>query len=69
MKRQSGQGQKPPKTLKKPPYKKLVLEKCMHVGFDPTKDEKDSLIAFLDENQDEFAWSAKDLQGVSRDIA
>ena len=68
MKRQSGQGQKPPKTLKKPPYKKLVLEKCMHVGFDPTKDEKDSLIAFLDENQDEFAWSAKDLQGINRDL-
>ena len=30
--------------------------------------EKDKLLAFLHENQDVFAWSAKDLKGVSRDL-
>ena len=68
MKRQSGQGQKLPKTLKKSPLSKLVLEKYVHVGFDLTKDEKDNLIAFLQENQDVFAWLAKDLQGINCDL-
>jgi len=53
----------------KAPLSKLVLEKCMHVGSDLVEHEKDRLIAFLHENQDVFAWSAKDLQGVSRDLA
>jgi hypothetical protein len=41
----------------------------VQIGSDLTKNEKDSLITFLHENQDIFAWSAKDLQGVSRDLA
>ena len=53
----------------KAPLSKLVLEKYVHVGFDLTKDEKDNLIAFLQENQDVFAWLAKDLQGVSCDLS
>ena len=51
------------------PLSKLVPEKCVHVGSDLTEDEKDRMLAFLHENQDVFAWSAKDLQGVSRDLA
>ena len=41
----------------------------MHVGSDLVEDKKDRLLAFLHENQDVFAWSAKDLQGVSHDLA
>ena len=41
----------------------------MRIGFDLSEDEKDSLIAFLHENREVFAWSAKDLQGISRNIA
>ena len=48
---------------------KLVIEKCVHVGSDLAEDEKDRLLLFLHENQDVFAWSTKDLQGVSRDLA
>ena len=47
---------------------KLVLEKCVHVGSNLAEDEKDRLLLFLHENQDVFAWSTKDLQGVSRDL-
>jgi hypothetical protein len=46
-----------------------VPEKCVHVGSDLAKNKKDSLIAFLHENQNVFTRSAKDLQGVSRDLA
>ena len=52
----------------KAPLSKLVLEKYVHVGSDLIKDVKDSLIAFLHENQDVLAWSAKDVQGVNRDL-
>jgi len=52
----------------KAPLSKLVLEKYVHVGSDLIKDVKDSLIAFLHENQDVFAWLAKDLQGINRDL-
>jgi len=41
----------------------------MHIGSDLAEDEKDRMLVFLYENQDIFAWSAKDLQGVSRDLA
>ena len=53
----------------KPPLSNLVPEKCVHIGSDLTKDEKGGLISFLHENQDVFTWPAKDLQGVSRDLA
>jgi hypothetical protein len=52
----------------KTPLSNLVPEKYVHIGSDLTKDEKDGLISFFHENQDVFAWSAKDLQGVSRDL-
>ena len=48
---------------------KLVLEKCMHIGSDLAEDEKDRMLVFLYENQDIFAWSAKDIQGANRDLA
>jgi hypothetical protein len=41
----------------------------VHLGSDLAEDEKDRLLLFLHENQDVFAWSTKDLQGVSRDLA
>ena len=40
-------------TLKEP-LSVLVLEKCVHVGSNLAKHKKDSLIAFLHENQDVF---------------
>ena len=48
---------------------KLVPEKYVHIGSDLIEDEKDRLLVFLLENQDVFTWSAKDLQGVSHDLA
>jgi hypothetical protein len=41
----------------------------VHIGSDLVDDEKYMLLVFLHENQDVFAWSAKDMQGVSRDLA
>jgi hypothetical protein len=41
----------------------------VHLGSDLVEDKKDRLLVFLYENQDVFAWSAKDLQGISRDLA
>ena len=52
----------------KAPLFELMLEKCVHVGSNFVKNEKDSMVAFLHENQDVFTESAKDLQGVSRDL-
>jgi hypothetical protein len=40
----------------------------MHIGSDLAKDEQDKLLVFLHENQDVFAWLAKELQGVSHDL-
>ncbi|XP_066323917.1 uncharacterized protein [Miscanthus floridulus] len=53
----------------KAPLSKLVPEKCMHIGSDLIKEENDNLLVFLRGNQDIFAWSAKDLQAVSRELA
>jgi hypothetical protein len=36
----------------KTPLSNLVPEKCVHIGSDLTKDEKDGLISFLHENQE-----------------
>ena len=47
---------------------KLVPEKYVHIGSDLVEVEKGRLLVFLHENQDVFTWSAKDLQGVSRDL-
>jgi hypothetical protein len=46
-----------------------VPDKCIHIGTDLSVLEKQNLISFLNENIDVFAWSAKDLQGVNRDLA
>ena len=45
----------------KAPLSALVPKKCVHVGSNLAKDKKDSIIAFLHENQDVFAWLANDL--------
>jgi hypothetical protein len=45
----------------KTPLSALVPEKCVHVGSNLAKGKKDSLVAFLHENRDVFAWSANDL--------
>jgi hypothetical protein len=47
----------------------MVLEKCVHIGSDLTEAERHNLITFLYGNRDVFAWSARDLQGVSQDLA
>jgi hypothetical protein len=39
------------------------------MGSDLAEDKKTSLVAFLHEKHDIFAWSANDLQGVSRELA
>jgi hypothetical protein len=38
------------------------------IGDHLTPKEENELIKFLNKNKDVFAWSAKDLQGVDRDI-
>jgi hypothetical protein len=53
----------------KTPLSHMVLEKCVHIGSSLTEAERHDLITFLYENRDVFAWSARDLQGVSRDLA
>jgi hypothetical protein len=53
----------------KTPLSALVPKKCVHIGSDLAKGDRDSLIAFLHENQDVFTWSANDLQSISRDLA
>ena len=44
-------------------------DKCVHIGTDLTQEERDWLIDFLHESKNIFAWSANDLQGVSRELA
>jgi hypothetical protein len=44
------------------PDRAVVIE----AYFNP--EEEKELIQFLNKNKDVFAWSAKDLQGVDRDI-
>lgn len=59
----------PAEDTTKTPLSHLVPEKCVHIGTGLTENRKQNLISFLHEYQDVFAWSAKDLQGVSRDLA
>jgi hypothetical protein len=47
----------------------MVPEKCVRIGSYLNEAERHNLITFLYENRDVFAWSARDLQGVSRDLA
>jgi phage FluMu protein gp41 len=52
--------------------KKVYLDdmpnRAVTIGAHLTPEEENELIRFLNRNKDVFAWSAKDLQGVDRDI-
>jgi hypothetical protein len=52
--------------------KKVYLDdmpdRAVTIGASLSPEEEKELIQFLNRNKDVFAWSAKDLQGVDRDI-
>jgi hypothetical protein len=52
--------------------KKVYLDdmpdRVVIIGVHLKPEEEEKLIQFLNKNKDVFAWSAKDLQGVDRDI-
>jgi hypothetical protein len=52
--------------------KKVYLDdmpdRAVTIGAHLAPEEENELIRFLNKNKDVFAWSAKDLQGVDRDI-
>jgi hypothetical protein len=52
--------------------KKVYLDnmpnRAVTIGAHLNPEEEKDLIQFLNKNKDVFAWSAKDLQGVNRDI-
>jgi hypothetical protein len=43
-------------------------DRAVTIGATLAPKKKKELIQFLNKNKDIFAWSAKDLQGVDRDI-
>jgi hypothetical protein len=43
-------------------------DRAVTIGAHLSLEEENELIQFLNKNKDVFAWSAKDLQGVDRDI-
>jgi hypothetical protein len=43
-------------------------DRAVTIGVHLNLEEENELIQFLNKNKDVFAWSAKDLQGVDRDI-
>jgi hypothetical protein len=45
-----------------------MLDKAVTIGVHLSPEEENMLIQFLNKNKDVSAWSAKDLQGVNRDI-
>jgi hypothetical protein len=45
-----------------------MLDRAVVIGAHLSPEEEKELIEFLNKNTDVFAWSAKDLQGVDRDI-
>jgi hypothetical protein len=45
-----------------------VPDRAVIIGANLSAEEDKDLIRFLNRNKDVFAWSAKDLQGVDRDI-
>jgi hypothetical protein len=45
-----------------------MLDRAVTIGAHLNPEEEKELIQFLNKNKDVFAWSAKDLQGVDRDI-
>jgi hypothetical protein len=49
-------------------YLNDMPDKVVTIGAHLNPEEEKELIQFLNKNKDVFAWSAKDLQGVDRDI-
>jgi hypothetical protein len=45
-----------------------IPDRAITIGAQLSLEEEKELVQFLDKNKDVFAWSAKDLQGVDRDI-
>jgi hypothetical protein len=43
-------------------------DRAVTTGAHLNPEEEKELIQFLNKNKDVFAWSAKDLQGIDRDI-
>jgi hypothetical protein len=43
-------------------------DRAVIIGANLSAEEDKDLVQFLNRNKDVFAWSAKDLQGVDRDI-
>jgi hypothetical protein len=43
-------------------------DRAVTIGANLSAEEDKDLVQFLNKNKDVFAWSAKDLQGVDRDI-
>jgi hypothetical protein len=43
-------------------------DRAVTIGAHLNPEEEKELIQFLNKNKDVFGWSAKDLQGVDRDI-
>jgi hypothetical protein len=44
------------------------IDRAVTIGARLNPEEEKELIQFLNKNKDVFAWSAKDLRGVGRDI-
>jgi hypothetical protein len=45
-----------------------MLDRAVTIWAHLNPEEEKEFIQFLNKNKDVFAWSAKDLQGVDRDI-
>jgi hypothetical protein len=45
-----------------------VPDRAVIIGANLSAEEGRDIVRFLNRNKDVFAWSAKDLQGVDRDI-
>jgi hypothetical protein len=43
-------------------------DRVVTIGAHLSPEEENELVRFLNKNKDVFTWSAKDLQGVDRDI-
>ena len=50
------------------PLIEAVPDKCVHISTNLSAQEKQVLLSFLHENNDVFAWLAKDLQGIGRNL-
>jgi hypothetical protein len=54
--------------FKKVPLDPRVHDQTVYIGMEASQQDEVELLAFLDKNNDMFAWSTSDLVGVSRDI-